>query len=119
MAGQAEDEEPPAKMKKLAIVEEREEDKYEYITTIKCWYCDNLKGLELPEAVSDSSVCSIQLAEEISLTTALGQSTGRQRDAIHVFSTSVRSESMGRRAPPLRTHVDSGADRNRSYPGFR
>ena len=32
---QVEDEEPPAKMKKLAIVEEREEDKYEHRTALK------------------------------------------------------------------------------------
>ncbi|KIK70466.1 hypothetical protein GYMLUDRAFT_234930 [Collybiopsis luxurians FD-317 M1] len=39
-AQRAQDEEPPAKMTKLAIVEEREEDKYEFITTVKCWKCE-------------------------------------------------------------------------------
>ncbi|KAJ2912663.1 hypothetical protein MD484_g7747, partial [Candolleomyces efflorescens] len=37
-------------MKKLAIVEEREEDKYDTTTTLKCWKCDPVKGLELPGA---------------------------------------------------------------------
>ncbi|TDL27668.1 ubiquitinyl hydrolase [Rickenella mellea] len=41
------DEEPPAKMAKLAILEEREEDKYEHTTTIKCWKCNLQEGLPL------------------------------------------------------------------------
>lgn len=53
---QSEDEEPPAKMKKLAIVEEREEDKYEHATVVKCWKCDSEKGLEIPEAIADPKV---------------------------------------------------------------
>ncbi|KAG6820120.1 hypothetical protein H0H93_005126 [Arthromyces matolae] len=47
----AEEEEPPAKMTKLAIQEDREEDRYEKITTVKCWACDAEKGRELPDAV--------------------------------------------------------------------
>ncbi|KJA15399.1 hypothetical protein HYPSUDRAFT_207890 [Hypholoma sublateritium FD-334 SS-4] len=46
-------EEPPAKMTKLAIVEEREEDKYEHITVVKCWHCDSFRGRELPDAQSN------------------------------------------------------------------
>lgn len=45
-------------MKKLAIAEEREEDKYEHTTVVKCWYCDSVKGLELPGAISDPQVCN-------------------------------------------------------------
>ncbi|OCH88833.1 ubiquitin carboxyl-terminal hydrolase 14 [Obba rivulosa] len=55
-ANRSEDEEPPAKMKKLAIVEEREEDKYEYRTAVKCWKCDLQNGAELPEASADPRV---------------------------------------------------------------
>ena len=33
------DEEPPAKLAKLAIVEEREEDKYDHVTALRCWDC--------------------------------------------------------------------------------
>ncbi|KAG2136349.1 uncharacterized protein EDB93DRAFT_1169370 [Suillus bovinus] len=40
-------EEPPAKMKKLAIHEEREEDNYEHTTVIKCWKCDLQNGKEV------------------------------------------------------------------------
>ncbi|KAI0089709.1 ubiquitin carboxyl-terminal hydrolase 14 [Irpex rosettiformis] len=40
---------PPAKMTKLAVLEEREEDKWEHITVLKCWRCDPSNGLELPE----------------------------------------------------------------------
>ncbi|KAH9920505.1 ubiquitin carboxyl-terminal hydrolase 14 [Epithele typhae] len=58
-ANRAEDEEPPAKMKKLAIVEEREEDKYEHKTVLKCWKCDSEHGLELPDASVDPHVQSL------------------------------------------------------------
>ncbi|KAI0757733.1 ubiquitin carboxyl-terminal hydrolase 14 [Daedaleopsis nitida] len=58
-ANRAEDEEPPAKMKKLAIIEEREEDKYEHKTILKCWKCDPVNGLELPDASADPHVQSL------------------------------------------------------------
>ncbi|KAJ2922163.1 hypothetical protein H1R20_g14933, partial [Candolleomyces eurysporus] len=54
-----EDEEPPAKMTKLAIVEEREEDKYDTTTIIKCWKCDPAKGLELPQVAAEPQVKSL------------------------------------------------------------
>ena len=38
------------------IVEERDDDKYEYKTTIKCWKCNPEKGLELPELAEDAHV---------------------------------------------------------------
>jgi ubiquitin carboxyl-terminal hydrolase 5/13 len=41
-------------MSKLAILEERDEDKYEHVTVVKCWTCDVEKGREIPDAVSDS-----------------------------------------------------------------
>ncbi|KAG5652383.1 hypothetical protein H0H81_005213, partial [Sphagnurus paluster] len=47
------DAEPPANMKKLAIAEDREEDKYETATVVKCWACDAEKGLELADALND------------------------------------------------------------------
>ncbi|KAH8091347.1 ubiquitin carboxyl-terminal hydrolase 14 [Cristinia sonorae] len=55
-SNRVEDEEPPAKMTKLAIVEDREEDKYEHRTSIKCWRCNPENGLEIAEASSDSNV---------------------------------------------------------------
>ncbi|KAF9269771.1 ubiquitin carboxyl-terminal hydrolase 14 [Marasmius fiardii PR-910] len=42
------DEEPPLKMTKLAILEEREEDKYDYTTAIRCYKC-NPDGVLVPE----------------------------------------------------------------------
>ncbi|EEB91057.1 hypothetical protein MPER_10652 [Moniliophthora perniciosa FA553] len=45
----AADEEPPLKMTKLAIVEEREEDKYEFITAIRCYKC-NPDGVTIPDS---------------------------------------------------------------------
>ncbi|TFK26041.1 ubiquitin carboxyl-terminal hydrolase 14 [Coprinopsis marcescibilis] len=50
----ATDEEPPTKMKKLAIVEERDEDRYDQAVVVKCWSCDAEKGLELPGAVDEN-----------------------------------------------------------------
>ncbi|KAF9460620.1 ubiquitin carboxyl-terminal hydrolase 14 [Collybia nuda] len=55
-AKRANDEEPPAKMTKLAIVEDREEDKYEHVTVIKCWACDPENGQEIPTAVQDAKI---------------------------------------------------------------
>lgn len=43
-------------MKKLAIVEDREEDKYEHKTVLKCWKCEPQNGLELPDAMVDPLV---------------------------------------------------------------
>lgn len=43
-------------MKKLAITEEREEDKYDHLTTVKCWTCDPQIGVEIPNAPNDPKV---------------------------------------------------------------
>ncbi|KAJ3800864.1 ubiquitin carboxyl-terminal hydrolase 14 [Lentinula aff. detonsa] len=40
----AEGSEPPLKMTKLAILEEHDEDKYDYMTSVRCWACDVLIG---------------------------------------------------------------------------
>ncbi|KAJ6624496.1 hypothetical protein B0H10DRAFT_2006189 [Mycena sp. CBHHK59/15] len=53
------DEEPPAKISKLSIVEEKEEDKYDHSTVVKCWTCDVEKGKEIPEALNDAKVKSL------------------------------------------------------------
>ena len=56
---QADEEEPPAKMTKLAISADREEDKYEHKTVLKCWKCDPVNGLEIPSAMNDPHVKSL------------------------------------------------------------
>jgi ubiquitin carboxyl-terminal hydrolase 5/13 len=43
-------------MTKLAITEEREEDKYDHLTLVKCWTCDPQSGAELPDAPKDPKV---------------------------------------------------------------
>ena len=48
------DDEPPAKITKLAIMEEREEDKYDTFTTVKCWQCDSTAGKEIGQDVVDA-----------------------------------------------------------------
>ncbi|KAF5346463.1 hypothetical protein D9756_010077 [Leucocoprinus leucothites] len=55
-AQRVEDEEPPAKMKKLAIAEEREEDKYERVLTIRCWQCEPAGGKLISDALQDPKI---------------------------------------------------------------
>jgi len=43
-------------MTKLAIIEERDEDKYDIFTTVKCWACDAEKGFDLPDLSADPQV---------------------------------------------------------------
>ena len=38
-------------MTKLAILEEREEDKYDTVTKVKCWLCDSSQGKEIGQDV--------------------------------------------------------------------
>ncbi|KAF9816460.1 hypothetical protein IEO21_04065 [Rhodonia placenta] len=52
-ANRVDEEEPPTKMTKLAIVEDRDEDKYEFKTVLKCWKCEPENGLEIPDAMAD------------------------------------------------------------------
>lgn len=47
-------------MTKLAILEEREEDKWEHFTVIKCWKCDPVHGLELLDIGSTESAKKAQ-----------------------------------------------------------
>lgn len=61
-----EDEEPPTKMTKLAIVEEREEDKYAHTTVLKSYE----DGLEHPELSADPLVRSLSDAVLKSLSSA-------------------------------------------------
>ena len=49
-------EEPRAQMTKLAIVKEREEDKFDHITTLKCWSCESQLGRELPGRSDDAKM---------------------------------------------------------------
>ncbi|KAG5220765.1 ubiquitinyl hydrolase [Salix suchowensis] len=52
-------------MKKLAIVEDREEDKYDHTLTIRCWKCDPNKGVECPNALSDPKAMSSARQSEV------------------------------------------------------
>ena len=44
-------------MKKLAIVEDRDEDKYEHIIALKCWKCQPQNGVEIPDSITNPKVC--------------------------------------------------------------
>ena len=50
----AEDAAPPPK--RLAIVEEREEDKYTHSTELKCWQCDPSVGKVITDDLSQGKV---------------------------------------------------------------
>ncbi len=52
------DEEPPTKITKLAIAEERDEDNYDYVTALRCWQCAP-DGNLLPVAQSDPQVLQL------------------------------------------------------------
>ena len=54
---------PPAK--RLAIMEEREEDKYTHSTELKCWLCDAQSGTKIPGALDTGKVTrSLRLKAE-------------------------------------------------------
>ncbi|KZT00902.1 ubiquitin carboxyl-terminal hydrolase 14 [Laetiporus sulphureus 93-53] len=55
-SNRTDEKEPPAKLQKLAIVEDRDEDKYDFKTVLKCWKCDPQNGLEIPDAMADPHV---------------------------------------------------------------
>ena len=57
-------------MAKLAIVEESEEDKYDHITTLKCWSCESISGRELPELSEDAKVKELVSGVMTSLSSA-------------------------------------------------
>jgi len=107
--GQSQGDEPPAKMTKLAIVEEREEDKYDHVTSIKCWTCDPENGTVVPEALSDPKVSSIFIGIVFKLTKRVDAITHQWSDASDVLSASVRGQSLGRRDQPLRAYADDRA----------
>jgi hypothetical protein len=101
------------------IVEEREEDKYEYSTTIKCWECDTGKGYEIGGATGDPKVRRSPSICYHPLIILLDQISCRWSHAIHVLSPSIGSESMGRGDHPMRTYAYSGTVLHRSHSCIR
>lgn len=63
---QAEGEEPPSKMTKLSIQEDREEDKYDHITTLRCWKCSDTNGLEVVPSDPDLTKISNSIMQSMS-----------------------------------------------------
>lgn len=64
-------------MTKLAIVEEREEDKWEHHTAVKCWKCDPVNGQELRD-ISSSQIS--QKAQELTDGVMKSLSSARQSE---------------------------------------
>lgn len=84
--------EPPAKMTKLAILEEREEDKYEHRTVIKCWACDPQNSLALSTATADPKVRHLSHLRWRAMNKEMTGSISREQcNAIHVVRSSIRS----------------------------
>ena len=79
--------------KKLAIIEEKEEDKYPFETMLRCWSCDTSDGKLLPEVSSSPDVrytflshprryCDIQCFLQVQrLMTAIIQSMSSTRQS--------------------------------------
>ena len=93
-------------MKKLAINEEREEDKYDHLTSVKCWTCDPQNGVEMPEAPNDPKVlyCCYTfwiVFNNPKIVCSIDQIPHRWCNAIHVVRTPVGSQSMGGRDKPM------------------
>ncbi|KAF9043207.1 hypothetical protein BJ165DRAFT_1483335 [Panaeolus papilionaceus] len=66
-----EDSEPPAKMTKLAIVEDpREEEKYDFVTRLRCWSCDSIDGKLIDEAEGNPKYQSLKSGVMQSLSSA-------------------------------------------------
>jgi hypothetical protein len=119
-AAQADDQEPPSKMTKLAIVEEREEDRYERVTALKCWRCDPAHGAPLGEdAAAQVCPCPLILPFAPRPNRSAGQTPHRRRPLCHVVRPPVRGESLGRGDPPLRAHPHPRPARRRPYRALR
>ncbi|PPR03548.1 hypothetical protein CVT24_007596 [Panaeolus cyanescens] len=66
-----EDGEPPAKMTKLAIAEEpKEEEKYDFVTRLRCWTCDSTEGKIIEEAEANPKYQSLKTGVLQSLSSA-------------------------------------------------
>lgn len=79
-------------MKKLAINEEREEDKYEHATVFKCWKCDLQDGKEVAIDVANASVLTCYLPDLASL--MLAPQTKRLTDGIMLSLSSARQSEV-------------------------
>ncbi|KAG8831395.1 hypothetical protein FRC17_003221 [Serendipita sp. 399] len=64
------DEETAPPTKRLAIIEEREEDKYSHFTDLKCWLCDPSNGRCLSDAISQGKGKELRDAVMSSLSSA-------------------------------------------------
>lgn len=94
------DQEPP--LKKLAILAEREEDKYVHDTVLKCLACG---GLELPDLMGDPKVCLRFLRMTLSDHGIAGFRAHRWCHDVNVIRTSVRSEGLGGGHHGMRAHA--------------
>ncbi|KAF9231746.1 hypothetical protein BU15DRAFT_90837 [Melanogaster broomeanus] len=85
--------EPPAKMTKLAIIQEREEDKYEHRTTLKCWKCDAENGKEITTDSSTASGLTLLESRGIGFT-CLSTQTKRLTDGVMQALSSARQSEV-------------------------
>ena len=106
-------------MTKLAIVEDREEDKYDHVKTVKCWKCDRQRGTEVANAEADPKVCIHLRNGYLSLNSVPDHDPRERCYECHVIGSSVRSQSLGRGDPTMRAHLYSTPNHDWSHPCIR
>jgi len=77
-------------MTKLAILEEREEDKYEHFTVLRCWSCDAENGVALP-ALDENRKVIFTLPYLKLFLTLEGQSSNRRSDEVFILGSTIGS----------------------------
>ena len=81
-------------MTKLAIVQEREEDKYDHRTALRCWKCDPVNGRVI--TANDDTVRGLRPPGP-RVHVLEGKALDGRDHAIAVVGPSIRGESLGRR----------------------
>jgi hypothetical protein len=93
---------------KVAIVASRDEDEWEYETTVRCLACDHGAGREIPKAGKVRAPLSLQV-----ITNAHAQVSARRGGQCHhakpQLGSAERGQGMGERAEALRPHAAAGA----------
>jgi hypothetical protein len=78
-------------MKKLAIAEERDEDKYEHTLTLKCWLCETAGGKVISDAFQDPQARPRPPSAVFWPSHFADQSSSRWRHVFPLLRASIRS----------------------------
>lgn len=103
-------------MTKLAIVQEREEDKYDHRTVLRCWKCDEVNGKAITADEATVRVFVPPFSSPIYMRAVLADAAFDRWDhAVVVVRPSVRGQGLGRRDHPLRAYVVAPTAREWAY----